>query len=188
MVEIEEKKVFVLSYRGSKPVTFDKKEMLASFEGKTFLRLRPTNAQIVALVSKHTAAKNASLSQSVQLQKLLDLRNIAAKYGPAASQNGEEEGQEPEWEAPPPEAVGFPVGRSSGMPKGTYCVQVQVAETTVNVLLLDAARPKRSDLFVELEVQQLTAVLDFLQEGLQEALQCETRWKKAKKQKVDTGE
>ena len=85
MVEIEEKKVVVLFYGGCKPVTIDKKEMFATFDGPTFLRMRPTNGQIVALVSKHTAPKNSSLSQSIQLQKLLDMRKNCCQVwaGPA---------------------------------------------------------------------------------------------------------
>ena len=158
MVEIEEKKVVVLFYGGCKPVTIDKKEVFATFDGKTFLRMRPTNGQIVALASKHTAPKNSSLSQSIQLQKLLDMRNIAAKYGPAPpEQAGDENGLQPEWDA---EAGGekFPLSRSSGrgIPKGTYTVPIQVNGTSVNVLLMDLQRPKRSDLFVELEASQLT--------------------------------
>ena len=185
MVEIEEKKVVVLSYGGCKPVTIDKKEVFATFDGKTFLRMRPTNGQIVALASKHTAPKNSSLSQSIQLLKLLDMRNIAAKYGPAPpEQAGDEDGLQPEWDA---EAEGekFPLGRSSGIPKGTYTVPIQVNGTAVNVLLMDLQRPKRSDLFVELEASQLTAVLDFLQEGLKDALESETKWKKSKKQRTE---
>ena len=50
---------------------------------------------------------------------------------------------------------------------------------------LDLQRHKRSDLFVELEVSQLTAVLDFLQEGLQDALESETKWKKSKKARTE---
>ena len=106
------------------------------------------------------------------------MRNIAAKYSPAPAEQVEEERAfQPEWEAA--------LGRTSGIPKLTYTVPTQVNGTSVNVLLMDLQRPKRSDLFVELEASQLTAVLDFLQEDLKDALESETKWKKSKKQRTE---
>ena len=188
MVEVEEKQVLVLRYKGGKAVTFAQDDMVTKHEDKWFLRLRPTNQQIVGLVSCHKAGKNASLTQSVQLQKLVEMRNTAAQFMNAPS-NNVGESAEAVWEEAPVGggngAAGSAGAMSGRMPQGTYTVTINVNDTAVNVLLLDARRPKRSDLFIEAVPEQLTAVFDFLQQDLQVALAKESLWKRVQKQRTE---
>lgn len=52
--------------------------LVETFEGKSFLRFRPTFPMICQLVMKEKYRKNAGLTTSAKLQELLQLRNEAA--------------------------------------------------------------------------------------------------------------
>ena len=104
-----------------------------------------------------------------KLQKLLNMRNTAAQFtnAPATSKHcwtsivgGRASAR---WQC----CSGLTRSNASN---GTCTVSITENETPVNVLLMDARRPKRSDLFIEAMPGQLRALFDFLQPDLELAL------------------
>ena len=144
-------------------------EMVETFEGNAFLRIRPTCQTICRLVTKSTE-KNQSLTASSQLQTMVQDRNEAAvkklSEGDTETLDLFESGA----------ASSEPMNNAKKrkVNAGEYTVNISVAEKTVEVLMR-GNRPTRSDLMVRMDPAQLEVVFQVLGEDSAECLAASKR-------------
>lgn len=129
--------------------------LVETFEGKTFLRFRPTHPTIASLVMGEKYKKNASLAASPNLQDLLKSRNQAASADPEAEEEEKEDlfGQD---------ADSKDASKKRKVPAGCYIVNIMAMEKEITCLVF-GRRPSKTDLLVEMDPEQLSAVVDTLQ-------------------------
>ena len=154
--------------------------MIEAFEGKSYLRLRPTCYSLVSLLSKGTASKNASFATSPELAKLVAMRNEAAvkkAYGQADAE--QEHDAAAESGAGSDEDNAQPASKKRKVPPGDYTVEINVDDTLIEVLL-QGKRPARSDLLVCMEPDQLDCVFGKLALDVEKCLNAEKRLYKAR--------
>ena len=154
--------------------------MIETFEGKSYLRLRPTCYSLVSLLSKGTASKNASFATSPELAKLVAMRNEAAvkkAYGQADAE--QEHDAAAESGAGSDEDNAQPASKKRKVPPGDYTVEINVDDTLIEVLL-QGKRPARSDLLVCMEPDQLDCVFGKLALDVEKCLNAEKRLYKAR--------
>lgn len=150
-------------------------DLVVSHEDKMFFKLRASHWQIMKVLCGYPQ-KNATLASSTKLQELKELRDkqIQKVVAPAPEENlSMEAKQKPAKRAKQPD---------------DFVVQIEVPnerKTQVSILC-PSYKPTRADLQVELVEEQLTAVLEYLQEDIQE-LQAERPPKKPKKSSQNPG-
>jgi hypothetical protein len=119
------------------------------------LRFRPTHPTIASLEMGEKYKKNASLAASPSLQDLLKSRNQAA----SASLEAEEEEKEDLFGQ---DADSKDASKKRKVPAGCYCVNIVAMEKEITCLVC-GKRPSKSDLLVEMDSEQLSAVVETLQ-------------------------
>lgn len=121
--------------------------LVETFEGKTFLRFRPTHPTIASLVMGEKYKKNASLAASPNLQDLLKSRNQAASADPEAEEEEKEDlfGQD---------ADSKDASKKRKVPAGCYIVNIMAMEKEITCLVF-GRRPSKTDLLVEMDPEQL---------------------------------
>lgn len=127
---------------------------------KTYIQLRPTSKPIVQLLTGRRCQVNASLSSSATLQNLVKKRNAQFDKPPAAAPEQLFE------DAPSPKA-----SKKRGPPRASgEDVAILVKDTNVHCLM-QGKRPRATDLTVELEGNQVTAIIQAIrEENLDEVL------------------
>lgn len=169
--------------------------LIEDFEGRPFLRIRPTNYILIGLLSPGHTVKKASVASSNSLAKLISARNKAAIEMHTAKPvkedgqpslfenkaNDEEEGSGSSG-SEAVEPARKKCKRSAAVPPGDYTVQVPVGNAHIECLLR-GKRPKSSDLMAAMSCEGLEALFLALAEDVEECLSADRRQykKKAKK-------
>lgn len=160
--------------------------LIEEHEGQQFLRFRPSSHSIVSLVTQAPFEKNATISNSSKLQDLVKLRNeaLAALHeggdGEEGDQNKADMWEDVQGANDPPKVN---KKRKRQGPVGSHVVKIKVDEKPVH-LLCQGTRPSKADLLVKLVPEDLSVVLAFLKENVEEALcAAKKQYKKAKKDK-----
>ena len=130
-------------------------DMIHKKNNKTYVQLRPTSNPIVQLLTGRRGQLNASLSSSATLQRLVKKRNAEYDKPPPAAAAPEQLFED----APSPKAS---KKRGPPNPSGED-VAMAVKDTTVHCLM-QGKRPRATDLTVELEADQLTAIIEAIRE------------------------
>lgn len=166
--------MFALQHGEGKQIVLPE-NLVTSFQGQQFLRVKATSATIVNLICP-TKEKNASLAASSGLAELLELRNKAATQGCTADV---EEGS----------AVFDSAKKKDKAPKshvhGDRTVEVQCDGTPITFLWQGSMRrPSRNDLMVLMNEDMLSAVFKKIKETAQDALNS-TKRAYSKKRKAE---
>ena len=140
--------------------------LVETFEGKSFLRFRPTFPMICQLVMKEKYRKNAGLTTSAKLQELLQLRNEAAAKLELPDEDAEGEEKEELFQA---ESGNSDSQKKRKVPAGSYLVEFEVLNEEI-ICMVSGKRPSKSDLMIQLVPEQLTAVVRFLEEDIDSCL------------------
>ncbi len=139
-----------IAFEDEKPVVIPKEHILDSME-KQWLRLRPTCQPIIQLLTGQNIAKNSSLSGSHGLNAIIAARNKEYNKEPPAA------GQEDQ----PAEALfdeAVPRARKRGNSQEPEEVTIEVQGQAINCLMY-GQRPRGSDLTIELDSNQVTAII-----------------------------
>ena len=154
MVEISNR--ISIRFEEEKPILIPETALVES-HGHKWLRLRPTNQQIVMLLCGPKAGKNASLTSCTTIQELVNQRNEAwtkeTPEGPGVESMFEEE----------------KATKKRKVSSNPEIVSINVGGTEIECLM-QGQRPSRSDLIVPLKEEQLTAILNHIRPGATEAL------------------
>ena len=180
---VELRQTWDLKWKDGKWISFPA-SMVEEFEGKSYLRLRPTCHSLVALLSKGALTKNASFATSPELAKLVTMRNEAAvqkAYGQAGAEQELDAAAESGGESDQGHAQ--PVSKKRKIPPGDYTVELNVDDTLIEVLV-QGKRPARSDLLVCMESDQLDCVFSKLEADVGKCLKAEKRLYKIKKKET----
>lgn len=172
--------------------------LIEQFEGKPFLKLRPSNATLVQLLAGSEAGKNASFSTSEKLSTLLSLRNEAAlkKYDREQAKAEGEEGNvnrdmfasededddDENCQASKKEVGTAKKKRRVAVPPGDYVVQFEFGKQTIECLA-QGQRPARSDLMIHMVPDQLNAIFEALAQDSENWIKAEKRSYKKKDKK-----
>lgn len=171
--------------------------LIEEFEGRSFLRFRPTNYTLIGLLSPGHSVKNASMASSSTLSNLIEARNAAALqlHSTKAKDEGDNAALFDKKEEAEEEANSSDSGaseedkktmkkrkRTPTIPPGDYTVKVPVGDAEIECLLR-GKRPKSSDLMVAMTSEGLEALLVALAKDVDECLNADRRQykKKAKK-------
>ena len=180
---VELRQTWDLKWKDGKWISFPA-SMVEEFEGKSYLRLRPTCHSLVALLSKGALTKNASFATSPELAKLVTMRNEAAvqkAYGQAGAEQELDAAAESGGESDQGHAQ--PVSKKRKIPPGDYTVELNVDDTLIEVLV-QGKRPARSDLLVCMESDQLDCVFSKLEADVGKCLKAEKRLYKIKEKET----
>ena len=146
-------------------------DLLKGYQGVWYLKLRPSHHKITQLLTEGNPKKNASLTNSALLQGLKAKRDDALTMSLMPTPDGE--------------GIGNENAKKHKAAKQTMdmVVQIDVGGTMVHCLC-PKSRGTHNELMVEMDQDQLTAVFQHLQPGIQEiTLQSP---KKTRKRKRDT--
>ena len=150
-----------IRYQGESPILIPK-ELLKTANQKQFIQLRATSQPIIQLLTGKKPEKNSSLSNSTALQKLVKQRNDEFQKPPEAPQQLFDDAPAPKKPAKKRKAA--PGDQSEE-------VEIQVKATKV-VCLMTGKRPRKTDLTIELQEDQVTAIISSIrEEDVEEVLQ-----------------
>ena len=136
--------------------------LVETFEGKAFLRSRPTFPMICQLVMKDKYRKNAGLTTSAKLQ----LRNEPAAKLDLPEEDADGEEKEDLFQA---ESANSESQKKRKVPAGSCLVEFEVLNEKI-ICMVSGKRPSKSDLLIQLVPEQLTAVVRFLEEDIDSCL------------------
>ena len=183
-IMVELRQSWEVKWQDGKWVSFAA-SMVEEFENNKYLRLRPTHAGLLTMLSKGTPSKNASLAASPALANLVKMRNAAALslFDVAAAPEAEEnavsqpdddpgnENSEGDSECAEQDAR---IKKKRKIPPGPYTVVIPVNGTNVQLLMM-GVRPSKSDLLVQMEPAQLASVFATLAADVEECLNADKR-------------
>eukprot|EP00439_Symbiodinium_sp_Y106_P071171 s6186_g12.t1 len=150
-----------IRYQEKSPILIPK-ELLKTANQKQFIQLRATSQPIIQLLTGKKPEKNSSLSKSSALQKLVKQRNDELQKPPEAAQQLFDDAPAPKKPAKKRKAA--PGDQSEE-------VEIQVQATKV-VCLMTGKRPRKTDLTIELQEDQVTAIISSIrEEDVEEVLQ-----------------
>ena len=156
-----------IAYQEEKPVLIPKEHIMDSMD-KQWLKLRPTSQPIVQLLAGSKVAKNSSLSGCKELHAIIAARNQEYDKEPHAA---DQEGQAAEalFDEPAQKA------RKRCNSQEPEEVTIQVQGQVINCLM-NGKRPRATDLTIELDSNQITAIIKDIRAGaVEQSLQQPTR-------------
>eukprot|EP00435_Cladocopium_sp_Y103_P070183 s288_g34.t1 len=169
-----------LQFQGGKSITI-RKDLIIQFDGKSYLKLRPTSFPIVQFIHGCKVAKNASLSSSTTLKGLIQARNDKYKR-----HEPQEEGQDTLFDDDTEPAPGSKKPFDPLENESTI-VEIDCAGTSIECLMV-GKRPARTDFTFLLEPSQVEAIVVAMRQTSSKDLSMPTRAYNAKSAKKDKEE